>query len=123
MAKRIMAKTGTYQKDGEEKGEYVKVGVILSSQHGEYVLLDPAVNIAGIAYKQRVNGLANQGSDTVIASIFDDAQQQGGAQQQQGGQQQGGAKQQGGYQQSNQGQQQNDSQGFGQNIPFLGLGK
>lgn len=70
--KRIAAKTGTYQKDGETKGEYAKIGVILSNDNGEYILFDPTVNMAGIAFKQRVNGIAKDGSDSVIASIFTD---------------------------------------------------
>ena len=74
--KRLVAKTGTYTKDGEEKGEYVKIGVILSNDNGEYAILDPAINMAGIAYKQRVNGIAKQGADSVIASIFTDEPKQ-----------------------------------------------
>ena len=30
MAKRIVAKTGQYQKDGQTKGEYTKLGVMLN---------------------------------------------------------------------------------------------
>ena len=85
--KRIMAKVGTYTKDGQEKGEYVKVGVIMSNQNGEYAILDPTVNLAGIAYKQRVNGIAKTGSDSVIASIFEDKPQQAPQQYQQAPQQ------------------------------------
>lgn len=70
--KRIVAKVGSYTKDNEEKNEWVKLGVILSNENGEYVILDPTINMAGIAYKQRVNGIAKQGSDSVIASIFTD---------------------------------------------------
>lgn len=79
--KRIAAKTGTYQKDGETKGEYTKIGVILSNDNGEYILFDPTVNMAGIAFKQRVNGIAKDGSDSVIASIFTDEPKQSAPQQ------------------------------------------
>lgn len=74
--KRIVAKTGTYTKQGEEKSEWTKIGVIMSNQNGEFVILDPTVNLAGIAYKQRVNGIAKEGSDSVIASIFTDEPKQ-----------------------------------------------
>ena len=78
--KRLMVKVGTYQKDGKEKGEYVKVGVILENANGEYALLDPTISMAGVAYKQMTNGIAKQGSDSVIASIFTDEPQAAPAQ-------------------------------------------
>ena len=70
--KRIVAKVGTYTKDGEEKGEYVKVGVIGEHDGREYVLIDPTVSLSGIAYKQRVNGIGKTDSDSIIASVFTD---------------------------------------------------
>ena len=77
MTKRISAKVGEYQKDGQTKGEYAQMGVILSNDHGEYILLDPTVSIAGVLAKQ--NALARktgkQERDMVIASIFDDSDQ------------------------------------------------
>lgn len=76
MAKRIVVKVGTYQKDGKDKGEYVKVGVILSNDNGEFILLDPSVNMAGLLLKQQINGIAKNGSDSVIASIFTDEPRQ-----------------------------------------------
>ena len=80
MTKRIVAKTGTYNKDGQEKGEYTKLGVMLESNNGgEYMLLDPCVSLAGILAKQ--NSMAIKGGkqvrDSVMISIFlDDGQQQ-----------------------------------------------
>ena len=78
MSKRIAAKTGEYQKDGQTKGEYTKLGVMLSSSNGEYMLLDPSVSLAGVWVKQ--NALAaktgGQQRDMVMISIFDDSQQQ-----------------------------------------------
>ena len=103
MSKRIAAKTGEYQKDGQTKGEYTKLGVMLDNNNGEYMLLDPSVSLAGVLVKQ--NALAaktgGQQRDMVMVSIFDDSQQT-----QQGFQQQG---QQQGFQQ--QGQQQGYNQG------------
>jgi len=75
MAKRLVVKVGEYQKDGETKGEYIKVGVILHGDKGEYALLDPTVNMAGALLKQRVmnQGKQNKGKgDVVMCSIFTD---------------------------------------------------
>jgi len=76
MAKRLMAKVGTYTKDGQEKGEYVKIGVILNHDNGEYALIDPAVDLAGVALKQVLNGIDKKKSGMIIASVFEDQQQQ-----------------------------------------------
>ena len=77
MAKRIVVKTGSYTNaQGEQKGEYVKVGVILQNDNGEFMLLDPSINMAGLLLKQQVNGIAKNGSDSVIASIFTDEPRQ-----------------------------------------------
>lgn len=119
MTKRLVAKTGVYQKDGQEKGEYTKIGVVLSNENGEFALFDPAVNLAGVLLKQ--NALAakqgKQASDMVMVSIFTDDQQ--GQQQNNQGQQQGGYQQQNNQQQNNQGyqqqgQQQNNQGGYNQ---------
>ena len=78
--KKLMIKTGEYQKDGQTKGEYTKLGIIMSGTNGEYVLLDPAVNLAGCLIKQRVMnaGKQNKGKgDMVMCSIFEDQPQQG----------------------------------------------
>lgn len=91
MAKRLVAKTGEYQKDGQTKGEYVKIGVVLSNQNGEYMLLDPAVSLAGVLAKQNALAMSKgeQVRDNVMIAVFDDdnqQQQQGQPQQQQWGQ-------------------------------------
>lgn len=115
MTKRLAAKTGEYQKDGQTKGEYVDIGVIIPGTDGEYLLLDPTVSLAGIMAKQ--NAFAMQQNKpirtSVMVSVFDSNNQQ---QAQQGGyqhppQQQGYAPQQqppqqGGYQQPQGGYQQ-----------------
>lgn len=90
MAKRIAAKVGTYEKDGQTKGEYVDIGVILSNNDGEYVLLNPTVDLSGVLMKQRI--LAQETGKTsgasVIASVFDsDRQQNSGQSNSQGGNQ------------------------------------
>ena len=120
MAKRIVAKTGEYQKDGQTKGEYTKLGVILNNDNGEYILMDPCVNLAGVLLKQ--NALAaktgGQQRDMVMISIFeDDNQNQGQNNQQQnqaGFQQQNQQQNQGGFSNQQQGQQQQGGWPHGQ---------
>ena len=118
MAKRIVAKTGSFtNQQNEVKGEYTKLGVILSNDNGEYMLMDPCVSLGGILIKQ--NALAaktgGQQRDMVMVSIFDDDnnQQQNNnqGQQQQNTQQQ--QQQQGGFQQ----QQNNQQGGFSSQTP------
>ncbi len=103
MAKRIVAKTGEYQKDGQNKGEYTKLGVMMENNNGEYMLLDPSVSLAGVLAKQ--NALAaktgGQQRDMVMVSIFNDDNQQQAPRQ--------------GFQQQGQQQQQQAPQGFHQN--------
>lgn len=110
MAKRLSAKVGEFtNQQNELKGEYTKVGVILDGQNGEYLLLDPTVSLAGVLAKQNALALSQNKPvrDSVMVSVFDDAQQQG-QQNNQGGQ---------GYQQQpqgNQGYQQPQGQGYQQ---------
>jgi hypothetical protein len=79
MVKRLMVKTGEYQKDGQTKGRYTEVGVILSNDNGEYALLDPAVNLAGVLMQQKILADNNGGTsgDRVMVSIFDNDNQRG----------------------------------------------
>lgn len=107
MAKRLVAKVGEYQKDGQAKGEYQRLGVLMQGNDGgEYMLLDPSINLAGVLIKQNALAASKGGQqrDTVMVSVFDDAnqnQQQGGFNQQQqpqqGFNQQQGQQQQGGF--------------------------
>jgi len=73
--KKIVAKTGEYEKDGQTKGRYTNIGVILSNDNGEYVLLDPKVNLAGVFMEQRISNPGKKG-DRLICSIFNDDDQQ-----------------------------------------------
>ncbi len=76
MAKRLVAKIDTYEKDGQTKGKYVEIGVILANDNGEYALLNPDVNLAGVLMKQRVNCPSAKGKgDMVMCGIFDNSQQ------------------------------------------------
>jgi hypothetical protein len=91
MTKRLTAKIGTYEKDGQTKGRYANLGVILSNDNGEYMLMDPTVSLAGILALQNAMAAATGGQmrDRVMVSVFADDNQQRG-QQQSGGQSQGG---------------------------------
>lgn len=73
MVKRLMVKTGEYQKDGQTKGRYTEVGVIMSNDNGEYALLDPAVNLAGVLLQQKIlaDTKGGKSGDRVMVSIFD----------------------------------------------------
>ena len=121
MAKRIVAKVGEFQnQQGETKGEYAKLGVLLNNNNGDYMLLDPSVSLAGVLIKQNslAAKLGKDQRDMVMISIFDDDNQQQGQQQprQQQGYQQGyqQPQQQQGYQQPQQQQGQQQQQGFQQ---------
>lgn len=98
--KRLVVKTGEYPdpQTGQAKGEYTKLGVIQSGQNGEYILLDPAVSLAGCLVKQ--NTLAaekgQQARKSIMVSIFDDDQSGGRNANAQA------APQSGGYQNNNQ---------------------
>ncbi|MEH6504973.1 MAG: hypothetical protein V7786_01770 [Sulfitobacter litoralis] len=83
MVKQIKAKVGTYEKNGETKGVYVDIGVIMTNQNGDYALLDPTVNLAGVLLQQQVHANKTNGKsgDRVMCSIFDnDNSQRGGGQ-------------------------------------------
>lgn len=105
MAKRLVAKVGEYQKDGQTKGEYQRLGVLMQGNDGgEYMLLDPSINLAGVLIKQNAMNASKGGQlrDTVMISVFSDENQQ----------------QQGGFNQNqntgfNQNQQQNQQQNTG----------
>ena len=99
MTKRLLAKVGTYtNSQNEQKNEYIKLGILKQGeQGGEYMILDPSINLAGVLMKQ--NALAakegKQQRDAVMISVFENDNQQQA--QQQGYQQQ--PQQQGGFQQ------------------------
>ncbi len=77
MTKRITAKIDEYQKDGQTKGKYADIGVILSNDNGEYIMLNPTVDLSGVLMKQRSLSHKNgkKLGDNVMCSIFDNDQQ------------------------------------------------
>jgi hypothetical protein len=80
MVKRLTAKIGEYEKDGQTKGRYVEVGVILSSDKGEYILMDPTVNLAGVLTLQNMlnHKAGRKLSDRVMVSVFSEDRQGNG---------------------------------------------
>lgn len=84
MSKKIVARVGQYEKNGEQKSEYCTIGFILNSEHGEYALLDPTINLAGVLARQ--NALAaKQGKparEKVAVNFYDNDHPQQPQQQQ-----------------------------------------
>ena len=78
--KKLVAKVGTYQKDGETKNRYQDVGAIMSNSNGEYALLNPAVNLAGLLLQQ--NAMSGENRTSVMISVFDNDNRQQAQQQQ-----------------------------------------
>lgn len=61
MGKKLTAKIGEYEKDGQIKGRYVNIGVVMQSNDGgEYVLLDPTVSLSGVMAQQNTLAMQNQ---------------------------------------------------------------
>lgn len=59
----LAVKTGSYMKDGVEKGRYDNVGVIMENDDGgKMIFLKRTFNPAGVPFKE--------GSDSIILSMF-----------------------------------------------------
>ncbi len=103
MPKRITAKIEEYEKDGETKGKYVEVGVILSNENGEFMMLNPTVDLSGVLMKQRIlaQKTGKKVGNNVMCGIWDNDNQ---------GQQQSS--------QSNQNNSSNSSDNFDDSLPF-----
>lgn len=82
MTKRLTAKIGTYEKDGQTKGRYTSLGVVLSNNNGEYMLIDPTVSLSGVLALQNAMALAEgkPQRDRVMVSVFSDDTRGGGSQ-------------------------------------------
>ena len=74
MAKRIMVKIDEYQKEGKTKGKYLEAGVILENANGEFILLHPEINLAGVLTKQNLlaHAQGKKPNTSVMCSIFND---------------------------------------------------
>lgn len=64
----LAVKTGTYQKDGQEKGRYQNVGAVMEGEKGMFILLDKTFNPAGI----------QDGKGSVLIHMFEKQQEQSG---------------------------------------------
>lgn len=66
MAKKVFdlaVKTGSYQKDGAEKGRYENIGSVMQSDDGsQFLMLKRSFNPAGVPFKD--------GSDAILVSMF-----------------------------------------------------
>ena len=84
--KKLSVRIGEYQgQDGQMKGRYQNIGVLMQKDDGkEYVLLDPSVSIAGLMALQQADAMKKGEPlrDRVLAGVFEDQPQQGGYQQQ-----------------------------------------
>ena len=78
MSKKLIAKVGTYQKNGETKNEYDELGVMLENDNGPYILLDPSINLACVLIKQNIQAAVEgkQARSNVMISVFDSEQNQ-----------------------------------------------
>jgi len=81
MAKRLAVKVEQYQNEqGENKGRYVDLGVILDGDNGQYLLIDPTVSLAGCLSKQNImnHQAGKKVRISLMVSIFDDDNQNQG---------------------------------------------
>lgn len=58
----IVAKVGTYMKNGEEKNKYQNVGAVLEGQNGPFIVMNRTFNPAGVP--------CDPGKESVILSLF-----------------------------------------------------
>ncbi len=75
MAKKLTAKIGEYEKDGQTKGRYVNLGVVMSSNDGgEYMLLDPTVSLSGVMAQQNTLAMQNNQPlrDRIMVNVWEE---------------------------------------------------
>lgn len=104
MAKKydLVVKTGEYtDRDGQTKGRFKNVGVVMDGQNGPYILLDRTFNPAGVP--------GQDGRESIIVSMYEPRDDQGGQRQPSQAQQRHSEQKANGYR--------NDDLG-GDNIPF-----
>lgn len=64
----MAVKIGEYEKDGETKGRYENVGVVMEGDNGPYVLLKRSFNPAGVPNTDE--------RDKIIISLFEPKQKE-----------------------------------------------
>ena len=91
--KRLLAKVGTYTRDGQEKGKYAELGVLMDGDNGQYAMLHPYVNLQVVHQMQSAMNRKDGKDvrDSIMVSVFErDGQQQAQQPAQQAPEQQGG---------------------------------
>lgn len=59
----LTVKTGSYMKDGEEKGRFENIGSLWQGNDGQYIVMKRSFNPAGVPFKP--------GSDSIFISMFE----------------------------------------------------
>ena len=59
----LAVKVGSYQKDGQDKGKYENVGVVMQSDKGMFIILKRTFNPAGVPNPEN--------KESVIISMFE----------------------------------------------------
>lgn len=62
--------TGTYQSNGETKKRYQNVGALMEGDNGQFLMLNRSFNPAGVPFKD--------GSESILVSMFDPREREGG---------------------------------------------
>ena len=73
-----VVKTGEYTNgQGEQKGRYTNIGVVMNGDNGQYMLLEPGINLAGILIQQNQMAAAKgqQPRSNVMVSLYEPNQQ------------------------------------------------
>lgn len=73
-----VVKTGEYTNNqGEQKGRYTNIGVVMNGDNGQYMLLEPGINLAGILIQQNQMAAAKgqQPRSNVMVSLYEPNQQ------------------------------------------------
>ena len=73
-----VVKTGEYTNNqGENKGRYTNIGVVMNGDNGQYMLLEPGINLAGILIQQNQMAVAKgqQPRSNVMVSLYEPNQQ------------------------------------------------
>lgn len=63
IVKKLVVKTGSYERNGKTVGRYETVGHIHEGEHGEYITIKASVNFAAFPRKE--------GDDRVSVNLFD----------------------------------------------------
>ena len=63
----LSVKVGSYEKDGQTKGKYKNIGVMMDSANGPYILLDKTFNPAGVP--------GQEGKENIIVSCYEPQRQ------------------------------------------------